>query len=204
MDKNLPIELSRMQDMIVSAYEPMFESLFKSIAKSQIETNDIVRQLRTILTEYEENLAPALKEIYQAGVIYGETKVYVALKKRMNLNREVFSFKVDKSLQKLLVALSKQNALTHAELAKQMNMKANALSNLLSRNENYYDYIYLTISDHDKRARYYSLNRRGTELLAHAKQQIESPASSRPGYYAYANEGGYIEYEERRSLAFAE
>ncbi len=204
MDKNLPIELSRMQDMITSAFEPMFESLFKSIAKSQIETNDIVRQLRTILTEYEENLAPALKEIYQAGVIYGETKVYVALKKRMNLNREVFNFKVDKSLQKLLVALSKQNALTHAELAKQMNMKANALSNLLSRNENYYDYIYLTISDHDKRARYYSLNRRGTELLAHAKPPIESPASSRPDYYAYANEGGYIEYEERRSLAFAE
>lgn len=81
-----------------------------------------------------------------------------------------FSDSLDKTLEKLLTVLSKQNALTHGELAKRMGMKANGLSNLFDRHENYWEYVYLTISDHDKRARYYSLNRKGTEMLSHMKE----------------------------------
>lgn len=89
--------------------------------------------------------------------------------------KQKLSDSLDKTLEKLLTVLSKQNALTHGELAKRMGIKANALSNLFDRHENYWEYVYLTISDHDKRARYYSLNRKGMEMLSHMKENEKEP-----------------------------
>lgn len=192
----------QMDDLIVNLLDIVIEGEMK-----KMDSLKELRQARSFLAKYQANLKTEQKIIFENGVLCGKTQFFVDIHERLALKAEAESCLHDETLMRILRAIEEEGTVSHGRLAQRLRVSPNALSNIFNRHANYYNYIYLALSDRDRRIKFYSLNKRGRHLLLYSAGKAKQAKKHVVFTYVYTgdkdSQGGMIENGKRSDFAFA-